>query len=324
MLTRTVDDPRAWRCDTIDDRQTWYYSLSPRCLAALDETICRLRAQPRPVTELRAADEPCAACADELRQVRIALESGRGFAILRGPTPVRYSPAELQVCYWLVGQLLGRPVEQNVQGTLLYDVRDTGQDVRYGARFSVTNAESSFHTDNSFGSIIVDYVGLLCVQTARSGGLSQVVSGYGVHNELLARHPDALELLYQPWHIDRRGGVRPGDAPTVQYPVLSRDERGLTYRYLRYWIEAGYEKIGRPLNEAQRQALDALDAVANDPALRVEFALEPGDMFFINNRWILHNRTAFVDHDEPERRRHLVRLWLQTEADAIRSSTGGR
>lgn len=324
MLSHTFDDARAWRSSTIDDRQAWYYSLSPRCLAALDETIRRCREQPRPVTELRAAKEPCAACAEEFRPAQTALESGRGFAILRGPTPDRYSPAELQVCYWLVGQMLGRPVEQNVQGTLLYDVRDTGQDVRYGARFSVTNAESSFHTDNSFGSIIADYVGLLCVETAKSGGLSQVVSGYSVHDELRAQHPDALELLYQPWHIDRRGGVRPGDAPTVQYPVLSRDERGLTYRYLRYWIEAGYEKIGRPLSDAQRQALDALDAVANDPALRVEFALEPGDMFFINNRWILHNRTAFVDHDEPERRRHLVRLWLQAEADVAGLSTGGR
>ena len=324
MPTHTLDDPRAWQCGTIDDRQMWYYPLSSHCLAALDETIRRLREQPRPVTELRAAEEPCSACADELRPVRTVLESGRGFVILRGPTPGRYSPAELQVCYWLVGQLLGRPVEQNVQGTLLYDVRDTGQDVRYGARFSVTNAESSFHTDNSFGSVLVDYVGLLCVQTARSGGLSQVVSGYSVHNELRARYPDALELLYQPWHIDRRGGVRPGDAPTVQYPVLFRDERSLTYRYLRYWIEAGHEKAAEPLSDAQRQALDTLDAVANEPALRVEFALEPGDMFFINNRWILHNRTAFVDHDEPERRRHLVRLWLQAEADTIRASTGGR
>ena len=323
MPTHTLADPRAWQCRTIEDRQAWYYSLSSHCRAALNETILRLRDRPRPVTELCAAEEPCAACAGELRPVRAALESGRGFAILRGPIPGRYSPAELRVCYWLVGQLLGRPAEQNVQGTLLYDVRDTGQDVRYGARFSVTNAESSFHTDNSFGSLIVDYVGLLCVQTAKSGGASQVVSGYSVHDELLARHPDALALLCQPWHIDRRGGVRPGDAPTVQYPVLSRDERGLTYRYLRYWIEAGHEKIGQPLSDAQRQALDALDTVANDPALRVEFALEPGDMFFINNRWILHNRTAFVDRDEPERRRHLVRLWLQAEASTSRSSTGG-
>jgi alpha-ketoglutarate-dependent taurine dioxygenase len=318
MLTHTLSGPCAWRSDTIDDRRSWYYPLSSRCLAALDETLRRLREQPRPTIQLCAAEEPCAAFADELQPVRSALENGRGFAIIRGPARERYSAEEMQVCYWLIGQLLGRPVEQNVQGTLLYDVRDTGQDVRYGARFSVTNAESSFHTDNSFGSGVADYVGLLCIQTAKCGGLSQVVSGYSVYNELLTRHPDMLDVLTQPLHIDRRGGVRPGEAPTVPHPVLSWDGRGLIYRYLRYWIESGHEKIGQPLSAAQRRALDVLDEVASDPALRAEFALEPGDLFFINNRWILHNRTAFEDHAAPEQRRHLVRLWLRADADEDR------
>jgi alpha-ketoglutarate-dependent taurine dioxygenase len=313
MLSQIVTDARAWRSSTIDDRQMWYYSLSQRCLNALDETIRRLRQDPRPTTALCAAEEPCAGCIDELQSVRAALENGRGFAIIRGPARERYSPQEMQTCYWLIGQLLGRPIEQNVQGTLLYNVRDTGQDVRYGARFSVTNAESSFHTDNSFGAVIADYVGLLCIQPAKSGGLSQIVSGYSVHNELLAHHRNELETLYQPLHVDRRGGVRPGEGPTVQYPVLSWDGRGLLYRYLRYWIESGHDKIGQPLSAGQRQALDALDAAANDPALRVEFALEPGDLFFVNNRWILHNRTAFEDYAEPDKRRHLVRLWLSAE-----------
>ena len=313
MLTHIITDPRAWRSNTIDDRQLWYYPLSPRCLAALDETIRHLREQPRPTLELCASELPLPDCAGEFQPVRNALEEGRGFVILQWPTRERYSPQEMQVCYWLVGQMLGRPIEQNVQGTRLYDVRDTGQDVRYGARFSVTNAESSFHTDNSFGAGIADYVGLLCLQTAKSGGRSQVVSGYSVHNELLARHRDVLEVLYQPLHIDRRGGLCPGEPPTVQYPVLSWDGRGLMYRYLRYWIESGQEKIGQPLSDAQRRALDRLDEVANDLALRVEFALEPGDLFFVNNRWILHNRTAFEDHAAPEQRRHLVRLWLRAE-----------
>lgn len=313
MLTHTIPAPRAWRSSTIDERQAWYYPLSSRCLAALDETIGQLRRQLRPTLELCAAELPVADCAAELQPVRDALEDGRGFAILRGPTREQYSPQEMQVCYWLVGQLLGRPIEQNVQCTLLYDVRDTGQDVRYGARFSVTNAESSFHTDNSFGAGVADYVGLLCLQTAKSGGLSQVVSGYSVHNELLAHHRDLLAILYQPLHIDRRGGLRPGEPPAVLYPVLSWDERGLLYRYLRYWIESGHEKIGQPLSDAQRRALDMLDEVAHDPSLRVEFALQPGDLFFVNNRWILHNRTAFDDHAEPEQRRHLIRLWLRAE-----------
>jgi alpha-ketoglutarate-dependent taurine dioxygenase len=312
MLSQTITDARAWRSSTIDDRQAWYYPLSPRCIDALDETVCWLRQQSRPVTVLRAAEEPCSACAEELGPVRTALESGRGFAIMQGPTRDCYSPEEMTACYWLIGQLLGRPIEQNVQGTLLYDVRDTGQDVRYGARFSVTNAASSFHTDNSFGSGVADYVVLLCLHPAKSGGLSQVVSGYTVHNELLARHPGALELLYQPWHIDRRGGVQPGEGPTAQRPVLAWDGHGLIFRYLRFWIESGQVKAGQPLTAAQCRALDALDEVANDSALRVEFALKPGDLFFVNNRWILHNRTAFEDHPEPKQRRHLVRLWLRT------------
>ena len=75
----------------------------------------------------------------------------------------------MQAIYWIVGQALGRAVEQNVQGAIFYDVRDTGQSVAQGARFSVTNAESTFHTDNAFGDI-VDYVALLCLNSARSGG----------------------------------------------------------------------------------------------------------------------------------------------------------
>src|SRR5262249_43449074 len=159
---------------------------------------------------------------------------------------------------------------QNVRGELLYEVRDTGQDVRYGARFSVTNAESTFHTDNSFGSEVADYVGLLCLRTAKSGGLSQMVSGCAVHNELLRRHPDVLDLLYHSMHVDRRGGVRPGEPPTTLIPVFSMRRGDLLCRYLRYWIEVGQEKAGKPLTPEQIAALDTLDAVLADPKLRVE------------------------------------------------------
>jgi hypothetical protein len=175
----------------------------------------------------------------------------------------------------------------------------------------VTNYESSFHTDNSFGDDILDYVGLLCLHVAKSGGRSQIVSGYAAHNVLLKEHPAELATLYESFHVDRRGGVREGETSTVQFPIFQASDRGLIVRYLRYWIEAGHEKIGQPLTPAQRNALDTLDRVLNRPELRVEFDLKPGDMYIINNCWTLHNRTAFEDYPEPERRRHLVRLWLQ-------------
>src|SRR5438128_9324244 len=128
MGTSVIRDARAWRASTIDDRSAWYYSLPERCLSALDQALHQLRRAPRPLTELRASEYLGAACAEAVGPVLTALECGRGFAILQGLPCERYSTTELQAAYWLVGQLLGRPVAQNVQGVLLYDVR-------HGARF---------------------------------------------------------------------------------------------------------------------------------------------------------------------------------------------
>lgn len=301
MHLHPLAGPRAWTAGTIDDRRQWYYPLPDACRAAF--------AQVRHLGPFaRLPDGLRAACADALLPVRDALEHGRGFAIVEPGE--RLAPEEATLLYWIVGLGLGEPLAQNVEGTMLYDVRDTGQDLAQGARFSVTSYESSFHTDNSFGDDILDYVGLLCLQTAKSGGRSQVLSGLALHNALLAR-PGVLDILYQPFHVDRRGGRREGDAPTVRFPVIAAAEGELHFRYLRYWIEAGHDKAGAPLTAAQRTALDALDDALRRPELRVEFDLRPGDMYFLNNRWLLHNRTAFEDHPEPARRRHLARLWLR-------------
>jgi alpha-ketoglutarate-dependent taurine dioxygenase len=255
-----------------------------------------------------------AVCESLLQPVRETLERGRGFAILRLPLE-QFTTEEAVAVYWLLGRMVGEPVVQNVDRVLLYDVRDTGQQLAQGARFSVTNYESSFHTDNSFGEELADYVGLLCLRTARAGGISQVVSGYAVLDCLRGEGLDVLPVLSRPFHVDRRGGTRAGDAPTVRFPVIGVARGQPVFRYLRYWIEVGHTKVGEPLSAEQRRALDVLDSVLARPELRAEFRLAAGDMFFINNRWILHNRTAFEDHPEPERRRHLVRLWLRAAAE---------
>ncbi len=157
----------------------------------------------------------------------------------------------------------------------------------------------------------MDYVGLLCLNPAKSGGRSQLVSGYMVWGGLQDRYPNAAKILRQPFHFDRRGGLRPGDEPTARFPIFAEHGLELLIRYLRYWIEVGHEKAGLPLTAAQVEALDCLDHIAGLERFGVEFALKPREMLFINNRWILHNRTAFEDYSEPERKRHYVRLWLQ-------------
>jgi alpha-ketoglutarate-dependent taurine dioxygenase len=311
MLT-TERDPRAWTAATVGSAASWYYPLPAECLRLLDDKLQTFRRQLRPITELKWSAPERSVCARALSPARHALEQGRGFVILHGLPLEGHNAAEWTACYWLIGQALGEPLEQNVQGVLLYDVRDTGQELSQGALFSVTRYESSFHTDNSFGETVADYVGLLCLNPARSGGRSQLVSGVTVYQELRSHHPEALEVLRQPFHVDRRGGVRAGEPPTVHRPVVEVGSAGPLFRYLRYWIEAGHQKADVPLRAAQIAALDVLDEQLGRPDLRAEFELRRGDLWFVNNRWLLHNRTAFEDFAEPERRRHLVRLWLRS------------
>ena len=64
------------------------------------------------------------------------------------------------------------------------------------------------------------------------------------------------------------------------------------------------------MTQSQRVALDLLDELANDPALKLDMEFQPGDIQILHNYQILHDRTDYEDWPEPERKRHLLRLWL--------------
>jgi alpha-ketoglutarate-dependent taurine dioxygenase len=306
---------RAWRAADLGPESSWRCPLPARSAAAILELARELASGRVSLVETQLSDRDRLAWSADYAPVADALENGRGFVILSGPSDPTPSLGIQLALYWVLGQILGEPVVQNVEGVRLYDVRDTGQSLGQGARFSVTNYESTFHTDASFQDGVVDYVGLLCVQTAKSGGLSQLVSGISAAAELARAEPGVIEVLAQPFHVDRRGGMRPGESPTTRRPVLARTGDEILYRYLRAWIEAGHQKSGVPLTSDQVRALDALDRTLARRDLRVEFMLRPGDMLLANNRWILHNRTAFEDHATPGRRRHYVRLWLSRRTE---------
>ena len=161
------------------------------------------------------------------------------------------------------------------------------------------------------GKDIPDVLGLLCLCGARSGGQSQFISAYALHNDLLERNPDELRTLYQPFYFDRRGQQEEGEPPYLSAPVFRWDGHELHTRYLLYYVRVGHERAGQALTADQQRAIQAVEERLERPDLRVEFTLEPGQMIFFNNHWLLHNRTAFEDFPEIERRRHMVRLWLK-------------
>ena len=317
ILSEAITDQRAWTAGSIDDGASWRYTLTSDCFAEFDAFLAQRRNQSQPLTETRIQSADFPACAALLADTVVALESGRGFAIVERVPLDRYTRDEAQEIYWVVGQLLGAPFAQDVKGTLLYDVRDTGQDVTQGARFSVSNVESSFHMDHSFGDPIPDVLGLLSLQGAKSGGRSQFLSAYTLHNELLKEHAQDLPALYENFYFDRRGQFKPGERGVFEAPIFRWDAQGLHIRYLYYYTLIGQERIGKPFSPAQTRALEAVEATLARQDLHVEMLLEPGQMLFTSNHWLLHNRTSFEDYPEPEKRRHLVRLWLSNRNGAV-------
>jgi hypothetical protein len=175
-------------------------------------------------------------------------------------------------------------------------------------RIYQTRERQNYHTDSC------DIVGLLCLQTARSGGLSSLVSTTTIYNEMRESRPDLARVLFDPIETDRRGEVPAGQLPYLLIPVLNWYAGLLTGFYQRSYIESARRFPEVPaLTPEQIEALDLFDQLSNDPAMHLQMELRPGDMQLVHNHSLLHDRTAFEDWPEPDRRRHLLRLWLAPE-----------
>ena len=198
---------------------------------------------------------------------------------------------------------------QKWNGQIIYDVSDTGQAYSYGVRGSHTTAELNFHTDNAFARMVPDYVGLLCRHPARSGGVSRFCSLYSVHQRMRERYPDSLARLYQPVLFDRQKEHRDGAPPVCLAPYFSWRGERLFARANASLIRKGYEVAGRPIDAALADALDAIDEVCAAADLWYEAPLQRGQIQYLNNHEVGHYRSAFEDHEDPTRKRHLYRLW---------------
>jgi alpha-ketoglutarate-dependent taurine dioxygenase len=91
------------------------------------------------------------------------------------------------------------------------------------------------------------------------------------------------------------------------FPVFRWNGR-LVMRYMRYWIERGHERAGLPLAAADHAAFDALEDELGDPDNVLSFRMSPGDLLFIDNTLVAHDRDAYQDDEAAP---HLMlRMWL--------------
>ena len=309
-IDREICGPIAWTRATLASGDGWA-RLGEECLAELLAIVAQLRTDPLPVLALDPADFDLAHCRRAMAGIKDLLEHGPGFAIVDRLPLEHIDRGEAVALFWLLSSLIARPVAQKWDGTMVYDVRDTGQTPGHGVRPDLTNVEQSFHTDNSYNLCPPESVGLLCLHPAMEGGVSRIVSLASAHNEMRRQRPELLPRLYQPFCFDRQREHAPGDILVTRHPVFAVEGDRLLGRLSRFQVRNGQALAGEPLDAESEASLDELDRAMERPDLRMDFHFEAGQMQFVNNQQIAHKRTAFRDWPEPERKRHLVRLWLR-------------
>jgi hypothetical protein len=299
--------PAAFRgADLAARPEAFTHVLSAAELGAVERLVERLKRMGRPASALTRDDAPLEA--DLARAVatwRETLARGRGFVLVRGLPVHRMSEEDATLAYSALGLHLGTPAPQNLRGELLTHVRDTGADPTLAStRLYTTRAEQDFHTDGA------DIIGLLCLRTARSGGLSRIVSSVAVLDAVRARRPDLARVLFEdfPWHYQEPGM----DAPMwFARPVCSVRGGRLNTFFIAWYIRRSQEIDGAPrLRPEQEEAIRLVESLANDPALYLDMEFRPGDIQLLKNSVVLHKRTAYEDWDDPAEKRHLLRLWL--------------
>ena len=258
------------------------------------------------LTAITPNDVPLPTLAPRLKKLLDEVLNGRGFVLIKGLPIERWTKRQAAIAFLMIGAHLGNLRMQNAEGHLLGHVRDLGYSSDDpNVRIYQTHERQTHHTDSC------DIVGLLCLRTAKSGGLSSLVSSTTIFNEIRRRRPDLLRVLMEPIETDRRGEVPEGSKPYFRIPVFNYHDALVSTIYQRQYIESArrFPDVA-PLTPQQIEALDLLDQLANDPRLVLMMEFAPGDIQLVHNHTILHDRTAFEDYDEPDRKRHLLRLWI--------------
>jgi alpha-ketoglutarate-dependent taurine dioxygenase len=310
-LEADLDTPLAWSGTDIGPAD-WTLPLGAEAAAELRGVAEQVPREPLPTYLLEPGHFALPACAALAAEARRRLEAGIGLVLLDGFPLDGLSEDEVRAAYWVFGRLLALPVAAKWDGTVLYDVRDSGREYGIGVRASLTASELEFHTDNTFAHAPPDYVSLLCIRPAAQGGVSRVASFYALHNRLRAAHPGLLERLYGPFYYDRQL-EHPPEEPRVSISrAFCYDGRHLRGRLSYNVMRQGYALMGETLDAEGQEALDTAYALLNAPGCWIEHTLQRGQLQILNNRALAHYRSRFVDADDPARKRHLLRLWYRT------------
>jgi hypothetical protein len=307
MPLHSMPGPQGWLGPDLARRPgDWTYALSKAQVGDLRNAIARAEAAGIDIVDIRPGDFPLPSWDTLLPRLWKDMFEGRGFAVLRGFPVGELSPLQRCLGYFGIGSHFGVAVSQNAKGHAIGHICDLGvDDGKVTGRGYQTNFRLPYHTDSS------DIVGLLCIGKSQGGGLSSLVSSVTLYNEMLKRRPDLVRVLMGPVYRDRREEIPPGQGPWYVIPVFNLYGGRLFTTYVRSTVHKAqrFTEVPRISPEIE-EAMDFLDRLADDPAYHLDMDLQPGDIQFVCNHFVMHSRTSFEDDPARLLRRHLLRLHL--------------
>jgi alpha-ketoglutarate-dependent taurine dioxygenase len=295
-----VNTAAVWYGKELYARPDWLWTLSPSESAELAQA-----AEVAP-ENLTPESMPLTAISRRLSEIQDSLETGSGATMIRGFPAEDFTEEQLTRIFWRVCQHIGTPVSQGAAGEQIFHVRDEGyqtNDPR--ARGPNTRKRLSFHTDRC------DVIAFMCLRQAVSGGENDILSSAALYNEIRRRRPDLLRELMQPYFYKRHNVDEGNEYPYCQQPIFSFCQGHFAGSFLRVLIERAYASSELPeMTPTEREALDFLEEVADEPTMYVRLRQQPGDILLLNNWVTFHRRTEFEDSPDPQRKRHILRVWL--------------
>lgn len=303
-----------WRADSFDSIAEYSIQLTVDEQDAVRSAVSVIEASEQliPAHSLDKQDFAFGLLDEKLQCAYQQVRSGRGLVLIRGIPHHGWSLDQYKAAIWGIGTRFGYALSQNAQGELISDVVDaTREDAT--PRMYRSNLELGLHNDPTA------MLSLACWNPARSGGTSVVASALTIYEEIKRSAPHVLPHLYRGFHYHRLGEEGPEEVPVTPYrvPIFAVRDGQVSCRNTRAGYIAGHHELHIPINDEELEAIDVFDEIARRPENQLAVNLERGDMLVINNYVVLHARTAFEDYAEPERKRFLLRLWL--DADGFRN-----
>ncbi len=300
-----IDDPALWEPEDLVAADDWIWRFTADDITEIRAAVETVQNSGTAIVNMSRQDFPLPNLADFLAEVRQELLEGRGLVSLRGLPVADLGRERAAIAYFGIGCHLGVPISQNAYGHLLGHVRDFGKSFDDpNIRGYRSRAALGFHADHC------DYVGLMCMQTAKSGGESRVASAITLYNRMLELRPDLVEELTKDFYWTRHGEVPPGKQPWYTQPIFCFHDGYFSARGASGYIRKAQGLPGvPPFTPAQIEAIAFYQKTVDECAADIPF--EEGDIQFLHNHVVLHSRRAFENW--PDRKRHLYRLWLKDD-----------